>query len=131
MAFWSDIKRKFGMQQDLDKQELQQANKDIANIDWNKVSQNAPVLGQDTDKMNVQNTQEVADLTEEVNDRKSDNGMAQAGLSALEGIGRSMSKSAEAMRPRQMNLGNLEQSIQGPEYAKARRQALMDMINKR
>ena len=130
MAFWSDIKRKLGMQEGLDEQELQQVKKDIANIDWNKVSQNAPVLGQDTDMMNVQGAQDVSNLTEEVNDRKSDGKLASAGLSALKGVGDSMSRSAEAMRPMKMQLGNLDQAIQGPEYGKARRQALMDMIRK-
>ena len=37
----------------------QQTNDAIANIDWNQVSQQSPILGQDTDAMSIQEAQEL------------------------------------------------------------------------
>ena len=131
MAMWSDIKRMFGMQQGLDEKEATQAKKEIANIDWNKVSQESPKLGWDTDKTNVQDAQEAKQVVEDFNDQKNDGKMLAAGLDALSGIGKAMSSSASSMSQPKMQLGSVEQAMGGPvDVMAARRKALMELLNK-
>ena len=131
MAMWSDIKRMFGMQQGLYEKEAAQAKKEIANIDWNKVSQESPKLGWDTDKTNVQDAQEAKQVVEDFNDQKNDGKMLAAGLDALSGIGKAMSSSASSMSQPKMQFGSVEQAMGGPvDVMAARRKALMELLNK-
>lgn len=141
MQDWSGIKqgikKVFGMRQGLNEEEIAQAKKEIANIDWNKVSQNSPKLGWDTDTTNVQDYQEAKKTVEDYQEQKEEQkkekevSMAQAGLEGLSEFGKSMAESAAKRKQPEMRFGSVEQAMGGPvDVMSARRKALIELINK-
>lgn len=113
----------------LNEEDTNKALKDINKIDWNKQTQNSPILGQDTDKTNVQDYSEAKDLIDETAETPD---YSKSIASSLGSIGSGMIQSADRQsKIAPPKYGSIESSIGNiPDIASARRKALMDLINK-